>query len=209
MSDELAAMSFLLKGAGGFVFGFAVIYALWRLLLARRPLALDAQTIWLYMGLAFPICIVSEVLIGRLHFELFGAQLWQYRVAPTHGGYTSLYNFAIWPLYGWHVYLGEQALARWNPSAGLRRAVLLLKHASAGPLLEIIANLGMLAILGRYYFYYLPGDLWHLTSIQVVPYYFVLSLLFSAFIARVRDTQHKVAIGCAGYLAGLAYLFLA
>lgn len=200
--------TFLLKGAAGFAFGFLIIYGLW-LVLARRRLAFDAQTVWLYMGLAFPVCIVSEVFIGHLHQALFGAQLWQYRVAPTHGGYTSLYNFAIWPLYGWHVYLSEQALARWKPRAGVRRAVLLLKHASAGPLLEIIANLGMLAILGRYYFYYLPGDLGHLTSIQVVPYYFVLSLLFSAFIAHLRDARHKVALGCAGYLTGLAYLFLA
>ena len=199
---------FLLKGAGGFAFGLIVIYGLWRLL-ARRPLSLDAQTIWLYMGLAFPICIISEVFIGHLHEALFGAQLWQYRVAPTHGGYTSLYNFAIWPLYGWHVYLSEQALAKWNLRAAARRTVLLLKHASAGPLLEIIANLGMLAIMGRYYFYYVPGDLWHLTSIQVVPYYFVLSLLFAAFIARVREVRQKVVLGSVGYVVGLAYLFMA
>lgn len=201
-------MTFLLKGLGGFVFGFALIYGLWRLAV-RRPLPLDARTIWLYMGLAFPACVAGEVLIGQLHHALFDTRLWQYRVAPVHDGYTSLYNFAIWPLYGWHVYLGEQALALWNPRAGVRKAVVLLKHASAGPLLEIIANLGMLLITGRYYFYYFPGDLGHLTSMQVVPYYAVLSLLFSCFIARVRPVRQKVALGCIGYLTGLAYLLRA
>ena len=198
-------MTFLLKGTAGFVFGFAFIYGLWRLPM-RRPLPLDAQTIWLYMGLAFPACAIGEVFIGQLHYALFHTRLWQYCVAPTHDGYTSLYNFAIWPLYGWHVYLGEQALALWNPRASVRTAVLLLKHASAGPLLEVIANLGMLLIAGRYYFYYFPDDLWHLTSMQVVPYYAVLSLLFSCFIARVRHVRQKVALGCIGYLTGLAYL---
>lgn len=201
-------MTFFLKSTGGFVFGFVVIYGLWRLSV-RRPLPLEAQTIWLYMGLAFPACVIGEVFIGQLHSGLFDTQLWQYRVAPTHDGYTSLYNFAIWPLYGWHVYLGEQALAQWSPGPGVRKAVLLLKHASAGPLLEAIANLGMLLIAGRYYFYYFPDDLWHLTSMQVVPYYAVLSLLFSCFIAQVRQVRRKVALGCIGYLTGLAYLLRA
>lgn len=199
-------MTFLLKGAAGFVFGFVVIYGLWRLLV-RRALPLDAQTIWLYMGLALPACVIGEVFIGQLHSLLFDAQLWHYRVAPAHNGYTSLYNFAIWPLYGWHVYLSEQALELWSPRAGVRKATLLLKHASAGPLLEIIANLSMLLITGHYYFYYFPDDLRHLTSVQVVPYYAVLSLLFSCFIARVRQMRQKVMLGFIGYLTGLAYLF--
>ena len=201
-------MMFLLKGAFAFAFGFLVIYGLW-CLLARRRLSFDARTVWLYMGCAFPVCVLGEVSIGHLHAALFGTQLWQYRIAPTHDGYTSLYNFAIWPLFGWHVYLSEKALALWNPRPALRRSALFLKHASGGPLLEIVANLAVLLVMGRYYFYYFPDDLWHLTSVQVVPYYAVPSFLFSCLIAGIREIRHKITVGSAAYAAGLVYLFMA
>lgn len=196
---------FFLKGALGFAFGFLFLYGFWRLV-ARRPLPWDGRAVWFYMGLAFPVFIVGEVLVGHLHTRLFGQPLWQYHIMPIHDGYTSRYNFAIWPLYGWHLYLCEKVLAGARLSPSINRLCHATKHAASGPMLEIVANLGMLLVLGRYYFYYLPDDLWHLTSLQVVPYYTLVSLLFSWVIGQARRIGRQMTLGTAGYLLGVAYI---
>ena len=197
----------LLKGGMGLVFGLAFLYGMWRLI-ARRPLRCHVPTALMYMGVAFPVFCFFEVAVGHGHAWVFGQPLLQYQIQPIHGGQTSLYNFAIWPLYGWHLYLCEQTLAHMTLSRPMRSSAQALKHTCSGPLLEILANIGMLSALGRYYFYYLPDDLWHLTSVQVVPYYALTSLLFSWVIMKVRRIARPLTVGAMGYLIGLSIILL-
>lgn len=195
----------LMKGAMGLGFGLVFLYGMWRLI-AQRPLACNARTAMMYMGIAFPVFCFFEVTVGYGHTRFFGHPLWQYHIQPIHGGQTSVYNFAIWPLYGWHLYLCDQTLENWALSRPFGYVAQGLKHSCSGPLLEILANLGMLWAIGRYYFYYLPDDLWHLTSIQVVPYYALTSLLFSWVLKQAKRWGRPLAAGSVGYLIGLAII---
>lgn len=198
-------MHVLMNGAMGFAFGFAFLYGMW-CLMARRILRCDVRTSLMYMGLSFPVLVISEVVVGHVHVKVFGQPLWQYRMQPIHDGHTSLYNFGIWPLYGWHMLLCEKALAATRLTPGASKALMFAKHALSGPLLEIVANFGMLLVMGRYYFYYFPNDLWHLTSVYVIPYYTLTSLLFSGVLLWARRLCSPYVLALVGYTLGVAFL---
>ncbi len=191
---------------GAFLFGFCLIYAIWRPCIRGGAPKWDWKTMLLYMGVALPVCVMVEVLCGKLHLALFETKLWRYQVLPAHDGMTSLLNFAIWPLYGWHTFLYEQASRTWRLSPLVRNAIWTAKLALSGVVLECLANLGSLALFDRHYFYYFPGDLAHLSSFQVVPYYFLGSLGLCLLLNVLRDVRPKLAVALLCYALGCAFL---
>ena len=105
---------------------------------------------------------------------------------PRHQGDVSGLGPLIWPAYGLHLYLTEQSLRHRG-----RTVMALLNGLDAPLLFEVGGNLLFLAILGEFYAYYLPGDLGHLTSLQVVPIY-MLSILIGY---RILDALRARAGG--------------
>ncbi len=200
-------MKILIVGSLGFVFGFAVIYLGW-CLIARRIIKINIKKLLYYMGLAFPFCLILEVGFGHLHHLLFNEYLWQYRVLPVHDGLTSLLNFAIWPLYGLHFYLYDILEKSWKLPPFWKNTAYILKLALSGPLLEFLLNMVCQLTFNRYYFYYYPDDLFHYTSIQVIPYYFVASYAFAKTIKYIENFPVKAYLPIVSYLSGLVFLFL-
>jgi len=194
----------ILQGLSGAAFGFVVFYLLGSLL-TRRWVRIDGYRLLLFMTVAFLIAIICEVYLGKLYYLLVGKPLWQYRVWPIHDGYTSALNLIIWPVYGYYCYFLHQILQA-------RRIIIRpswlkgLASGVDGPLLEILANGFFLLFYGTFYFYYLPDDLRHYTSIQVVPLYMVMGVILSLTMDYLQDRPQRWIYPAGFYLAGVGFV---
>ena len=174
-------LTLLWQGLSGALFGIVVFYLLGSLL-AARFLRLDAYELLLSMAVGFFVAIICEVFLGQLYTWMVGKPLWVYRVWPIHGGYTSALNFIVWPVYGYYWYItslvmnarGLRFRRHWHK--GLLTGI-------DGPLLEMLANGFFLSLYATFYFYYLPDDLWHFTSVQVIPLYMLMGISLSFLLA--------------------------
>jgi len=196
----------VLQGLSGALFGAMLFYLLGSLLV-RRWIRIELYSLALSMAVAFLVAIVCEVYLGKLYYLLMGKPLWQYRVWPIHDGYTSVLNFIIWPVYGYYVYFLHQVLHA-------RRVVIRpswLKGVASGidgPLLEILANGFFLLFYGTFYFYYLPGDLRHFTSVQVVPLYMVMGVILSLLLDYLLAKPPRWHYPAGFYMAGVGFVLV-
>ena len=193
-----------LQGLSGALFGIGFFYLL-ASLLTRSWMRVDAYRLAMFMAVAFLVAILCEVALGKLYALVIGRPLWQYRVWPIHDGYTSALNFIVWPVYGYYWYFLHRVLQAYR--VRIRRTWLKgLSSGFDGPLLEILANGFFLLFYGTFYFYYLPGDLRHFTSIQVVPLYMLMGICLSLVIDYLdgRPRRWYYPTGC--YLAGVAFI---
>ncbi len=194
----------LLQGASGALFGVIVFYLAASLLL-RAWVRIDVYQLALAMTVAFLVAIVCEVALGKLYHLVIGEPLWQYRVWPIHEGYTSVLNFIIWPVYGYYWYFVHRVLQEHR--VRIRRTWMKgLASGIDGPLLEILANGFFLLFYGTFYFYYLPGDLRHFTSVQVIPLYMVMGVFLALLIERLDRLPRRWHYPAAFYLAGLGFV---
>lgn len=194
----------ILQGLSGAVFGILLFYLLGSLL-NRRWVRIDLYQLLLSMAVAFLIAIVCEVYLGKLYQLVTGRPLWQYRVWPIHDGHTSVLNFIIWPVYGYYSYFLHQVLHARQIS--IRPAWLKgLVSGLDGPLLEILANGFFLLFYGTFYFYYLPNDMRHFTSIQVVPLYMVMGVILTLVLDYLRERPRRWRYPAVFYLAGVGFV---
>jgi hypothetical protein len=199
-----AAGILILQGLSGALVGAGLFYLLGSLL-TRCWIRIDAYQLALSMAVAFLVAIVCEVFLGKLYYLLTGIPLWQYRVWPIHDGYTSALNFIVWPVYGYYLYFLHQVLQarrisiRPNWLKGIVSGI-------DGPLLEILANGFFLLFYGTFYFYYLPGDLRHYTSVQVIPLYMVMGIILTLLLDRLQHRPPNWYYPAGFYLAGTGFV---
>jgi hypothetical protein len=196
----------VLQGLSGALFGAMLFYLLGSLLV-RRWIRIELYALSLSMAAAFLVAIVCEVYLGKLYYLLMGKPLWQYRVWPIHDGYTSVLNFIIWPVYGYYVYFLHRVL---HARRIVMRPAWLKGVASGidGPLLEILANGFFLLFYGTFYFYYLPGDLRHFTSVQVVPLYMVMGVILSLLLDYLLAKPPRWHYPAGFYMAGVGFVLV-
>ena len=200
------AQVLILQGLSGALFGAAVFYLLGSILV-RRWIRIEIYPLVLSMAVAFLVAIICEVYLGKLYHLVMGEPLWQYRVWPIHEGYTSVLNFIIWPVYGYYVYFLHQVLhaheivirPRWLKG---------VFSGIDGPLLEILANGFFLLFYGTFYFYYLPDDLRHFTSVQVVPLYMVMGVILALLLDYLLEQPRRWHIPAGFYLAGVGFVMI-
>jgi len=196
----------ILQGLSGALFGALVFYLLGSLLI-RRWVRIDPYQLALSMTAAFLVAIVCEVYLGKLYYLVTGQPLWQYRVWPIHDGYTSALNFIIWPVYGYYVYFMHHVLR--EKDIHIRPQWLKgLASGFDGPLLEILANGFFLLFYGTFYFYYLPDDMRHFTSVQVVPLYMVMGVILSLLMEYLQDRPQRWFYPAGFYLAGVGFVLV-
>jgi hypothetical protein len=196
----------VLQGLSGALVGGVLFYLL-ASLLTRRWIRINGYELALSMAVAFLVAIVCEVYLGKLYFLFAGKPLWQYRVWPIHDGYTSAVNFIVWPVYGYYFYLLHQVLHAYR----IRIRPNWLKGVASGidgPLLEILANGFFLLFYGTFYFYYLPNDLRHYTSLQVVPLYIVMGIILALVLDYFAGRPPRWSYPAAFYLAGVGFVLL-
>ena len=196
----------ILQGLSGALVGAVIFYVAGSLLM-RRWIAIDTYQLLLCMSAAFLVAIVCEVYLGKLYYMFMGKPLWQYRVWPIHDGFTSALNFIIWPVYGYYVYLLHYIL---HEKKIIIRPHWLRGVASGmdGPLLEILANGFFLLFYGTFYFYYLPGDLRHYTSIQVVPLYMIMGVVLTLILEHLKDRPRRWHYPAGIYLLGIGFVLV-
>ncbi len=182
----------ILQGLSGALVGVTLFYLLGSLL-TRQWIRIDAYQLALSMAVAFLVAVVCEVYLGKLYYLVMGERLWQYRVWPVHDGYTSMLNFIIWPVYGYYVYFFHQVL-RQNAITIRPQWLKGLLSGVDGPLLEILANGFFLLFYGTFYFYYLPDDMRHYTSVQVVPLYMVMGVILTLLLEALLRRPPALAV---------------
>ncbi|MEZ5541303.1 MAG: hypothetical protein R3F42_04595 [Pseudomonadota bacterium] len=202
--SAIHAAVLILQAVSGALVG-AVLFYLLGSLLVRHWIRIDAYQLALFMTVAFLVAIVCEVCLGRLYYLFSGEPLWQYRVWPIHGGYTSALNFIVWPVYGYYLYFLHQVL-RLRRIAIRPRWLQGIVAGFDGPVLEILANGFFLLCYGTFYFYYLPGDLRHYTSLRVIPLYMIMGIILNLLLEYLRRQPPRWHYPAGCYLAGVCFV---
>lgn len=172
-------------------------------------LRVQAYPLILTMSTVFALAVLAECLMNPLYEILVGQKLWEYRALPRHDRNVSQLAVVVWAAYGVHLYFTLQTLERKLPSGG---ASALWTSAVIGVeapfVFEVTGNLVFLALTGSYYAYYLPGDIFHLTSVRVVPIYMVCILLGLFVMQLLNKARQNWALPVSIYLAGVGLLAL-
>lgn len=159
-------------------------------------------------GFTFLCAAPLEILVDTAFVAATGQPCWEYRVWPIHRGYTSGVGAAMWPMYGAFVYafhgaIRSRADLRCLHGLGARAALV----AVEAMVLEIAANAFALAVYGTFYFYYLPGDLNHLTTMQILVPYFGAGMLGLTLLEQVERLPYPAAVGVISWVVGFGLLF--
>lgn len=167
----------------------------------------DRHQIALLAALTFLAAILCETTVNPLYTHIFGEKLWEYRLLPLHDRNVSALALLVWTSYGVHLHFLNQSLDHWftpGPQRLLYKAGLIGVEA---PLLwEVSGNGFFLLLLDEYYAYYRPGELFHLTSLRVVPIYMLCILLGLLLHERLRHSAQDWRIAGVCFGAGLMFL---
>ena len=169
-----------------------IVYLL-NALLSHRFKKIDYRFALLYITTLALLGVFGEVLIDSLFNLFLNKPLWKYHLLPIHNGYTSYYSLCIWGMYGFYLYIFHDFLKGKRSKLSNNHLFFLVGVEAIA--LEITINVLYIVIYGDYIFYYLPNDLWHLTSIQAIPFYFLLGTVISRCIKRFRrDPKFFIAM---------------
>lgn len=142
----------------------------------------------LYVSAVAMVGVFGEIIVGNVYNHLFGHHLWDYRVFPIHNGFTSNFAPVIWGSYGLYLYMShDNLMAKQKVS---RESHLALLFCIETIILEVIVNALYRLLYGHYLFFYNPNDLWHLSSLRGIPFYFLTGLV----IFYVVKLQRKRAV---------------
>ncbi|TCK17442.1 hypothetical protein DFR30_0672 [Thiogranum longum] len=185
----------------------AASFAINRYLIGGR-LVIDGYRLALTASAVLLLAVVAESLINPLYEQLFGGKLWEYRVFPLHDSNVSALAAFVWTAYGVHLYFTGQSLdlklgGRWS-STGTKA---LIVSFEAPFVFEVSGNLLFLQLMNNYYAYYLPSDVYHLTSFRVVPVY-IFCIFFGMVILKLLEQLPRYRmLPPALFAGGIAYLF--
>ena len=170
----------------------------------------DPYLLCLYSATVFCLAILGEVSVNSLYHYFIGESLWQYHVMPIYNRDVSLLAPLLWSAYGMHLYFIEQTYIKYLPGFMRNRKNHALLHGLDAPLVfEISGNLIFLLLIGKYYAYYLPGDLFHLTSVRVIPLYMICIFFGLLLLHWLEKQKRHWSIPGAIFSAGIGFLYLA
>lgn len=172
---------------------------------SKKTLRFDAYEVLLYTGATYMGFVLLEASFGYIHEQLFGWRIWEYRMHPNHHDYGSYLGALMWPLYGIHVYWFKQVLAARAPSWVNQPLVMGSFTAIEGPLFEFVGNGIIVLIFGQYLFYYFPPDLFHLTTLWVMPHYALAGVIFAFIMKALAQAERSWGLPIALYAMGLSF----
>ncbi len=178
--------------------------------LSGRHFKLDPYLLTVYAVTVFCLAIFFEVLVNSLYDYFVGENLWEYHVMPLYNRDVSLLAPLLWSAYGVHLYFIEQTYRARLPRFMRSRKAHALLHGLDAPLVfEVSGNLIFLLLIGRYYAYYLPGDLFHLTSVRVIPIYMLCIFFGLQLLHWIERQPRRWRIPGAIFSVGIGFLYLA
>ncbi len=164
---------------------WAVVVYLFHSAVSRKFRVIRVRDLLLYMSTFALLGIYGEVFCDTIYNLLIGHPLWIYHFMPVHNGYTSTYSIFIWGLYGFYLYLFHSHLASVRPFRNHTLAMIICCEAI---ILEILLNCSFLYFFKDYYFYYYPSDMWHVTTLQAIPFYYLAGRAFLRCIKNCKRT---------------------
>lgn len=165
------------------LFWFGMVYLV-DSLLARQFKKIDLKLAVLYFATVAMIGVFGEIFLDTAYNYFVGVPLWRYNILPVHNGYTSLYAPIIWGIYGFHIYLLHGTLGKWSITKTKHLALILCIEALV---LEALLTLSARLFFGDLMYYYYPNDLWHITSIQNIPFYYICGVVIVKTIRRFKS----------------------
>lgn len=190
-----------------FLIGIPLLYPVYRWG-AKGHLKFNAYDFFLTTGATYFGFVLLEASFGLIFEKLFGWRMWEYRILPNHHHYGSYLGALMWPLYGVHVYWFKQVMdaraKRFYHSPLTKGAF----TAVEGPLFEFVGNGVILLIFSQYLFYYFPSDLWHLTTVKVMPLYALAGWVFGYFFNAIISAPRTWGLPIAMYVMGACVTML-
>lgn len=168
-----------------FALAWAVLLYVINSVIAHQLKKIELRQMILYVTSVAMIGVFGEILLDTFYNAVVGHPLWRYNILPFHNGYTSYYALVAWGLYGFHLYLLHGSLAaKWSITRTRHLALIFCLEAL---LLEALLTLSSRLVFGKYLYYYLPGDLWHVSSLQNIPFYFVCGVIILKTLKRFKS----------------------
>jgi len=167
---------------------FAVLWLLFLYILnsaiAKEFKKIDIKIAILYFVTIGMIGVFGEIFLDTVYSYFIGNPLWRYNILPVHNAYTSIYAPIVWGIYGFHLYLLHDTFRqKWSINGTLQLALILSFEAL---LLEAVLTISSKFLLGDLMYYYYPDDLWHVSSFQNIPFYFICGLIIVKTLKRFR-----------------------
>lgn len=157
-------------------------------LIARRFIKFDLKMALLYFSTVALIGVFGEIFLDATYNHFVGRPLWYYNILPVQGGYTSSFAIVTWGILGFYLYLMHDTLAsKWSITKTKHLALIFSIEALV---IEALVTLSAKLIFGVYLYYYLPSDLWHVTSVQNIPFYFICGIAILKTIKRFRKDPY-------------------
>lgn len=166
-----------------FTLALVIVTYLFNSVVARRFKPIKLKPALLYITTVAMIGVFGEIFVDSVYAFFVGNPLWHYNILPVHHGYTSEYAVVLWGIFGFYLYLMHDSLQKWSIS---RRRHLSLIFAFEALVLEAIVVLTSKPFLGEYVYYYYPGDLWHISTVQNFPFYLICGYAIVSAIRRFK-----------------------
>ena len=189
-----------------FAFGIAwlVVVYLFNSLVAGKFKKIDAKLASLYFVTVAMIGVFGEIFLDTFYNHFVGHPLWRYNILPIQHGYTSKFGVVTWGIMGIYLYLMHDNLAaKWTIT---RARYLALIFSFEALIIEALVTLSAKLFLGRYIYYYIPGDLWHVSSFQNIPFYFICGVVIVKTIKRFKKDPLFFIAMSASLIAVLIYI---
>jgi hypothetical protein len=181
-----------------------VIVNLAGFVLTDKSTQVNIKEVFMWSGTLALIGCISEVAINSFCRAVFDSPLWLYHVTPIHHGDTSVFAFFQWSLYGYHLYFVRKKLQSYH--FHYEAAIFALVLSVDALLLEIFVNLSSNVFLDTFIFYYLPGDIGHLTTVYVFPFYLLGGAILTGM--SKRFFSDPMFFGTLSYSIAFIFVFL-
>jgi hypothetical protein len=149
------------------------------------------------------IGLLGEIFVGSVYQFLFDKPLWNYTTFPIHDSYTSQYAIILWGIYGLHLYLLHGTLKKKKIENVHKLALVFCLEAIV---IELLVNITYKLSFGDYIYYYFPSDLWHYTSIQALPFYYLGGYVIIHTFKRFETDAKFFSLMSLGVIVTLAFL---
>lgn len=171
------------------LFGLTIFVLVYLLSFAinRRFKKIHWSRALLYIFSVAMIGVLAEIFVDTIYRHMFGHPLWRYNFLPVHHAYTSQFSPVLWGAFGFYLYLIHHEYEKWPPKKLLYLSIVFSLEAI---MIEGAADLISKLFLGKLIYYYHPGNLWHLTSIQGIPFYFLTGVLIIQTIHWFKSSPH-------------------
>lgn len=162
-------------------------------LIAKNFKKIDIKIALLYFFTIAAIGVFGEIFLDTVYNYFVGNPLWRYNILPIHHAYTSVYAPIVWGIYGFHLYLLHDTFRAWSIT---KTRYLALVFSIEALILEALLTISAKFLLGDFMYYYFPGDLWHVSSFQNIPFYFICGMIIIKTIKRFKNDPVFFSLMC-------------